>query len=72
MKIVKHVEDIVNDTLLPPGSRIHAYGHAATAQVLLGRLASDSTIRDVEIHQSSQRNRLDHPKARRTGTGQSF
>ena len=49
MKIVQRVEDIVNSTLLPPGSRIYASGNAATPQVLFRQLAADTTIRDVEL-----------------------
>lgn len=49
MKIVQRIEDIVNNTLLPPGSRIYASGNAATPQVLFRQLAADTTIRDVEM-----------------------
>ncbi|BBO83899.1 hypothetical protein DSCO28_44650 [Desulfosarcina ovata subsp. sediminis] len=49
MKIVQRVEDIVNATLPPPGSRIYASGNAATPQVLFRQLAADTTIRDVEM-----------------------
>jgi acyl-CoA hydrolase len=49
MKIVKSVEEIVNDRTLPPGSRIYASGNAATPQVLFRQLAADEGIRDVEL-----------------------
>ena len=49
MKTVKHVEEIVNSTLLPPGSRIYASGNAATPQVMFRQLAKDTAIRDVEL-----------------------
>jgi acyl-CoA hydrolase len=49
MKIVKTVEEMVNNRLLPPGSRIFASGAAATPQVLFRQLAADSTIADVEL-----------------------
>ena len=49
MKIVKNVEEIVNERLIPPGSRIYASGNAATPQVLFRRMAEDPAIRDVEL-----------------------
>ncbi len=49
MKIVKNVEEIINNTLLPPGSRIYASGNAATPQVMFRQLAADTTIRDVQL-----------------------
>jgi acyl-CoA hydrolase len=49
MKIVKRVEEIVNNRMLPPGSRIYASGNAATPQVLFRQLATDTGIRDVEM-----------------------
>lgn len=49
MKIVQRVEDIVNNRLLPAGSRIYASGNAATPQVLFRQLAADTAIRDVEL-----------------------
>ena len=49
MKIVNRVEDIVNDALLPPGSRIYASGNAATPQVMFRQLAADTTIQDVAL-----------------------
>jgi 4-hydroxybutyrate CoA-transferase len=49
MKIVNQVEDIVNRTLLPAGSRIYASGNAATPQVMFRQLAADRTICDVTL-----------------------
>jgi len=49
MKIVKSVEELVNNRLLPPGSRIYASGNAATPQVLFRQLAADDTIREIEL-----------------------
>ncbi|MGD9309504.1 MAG: acetyl-CoA hydrolase/transferase C-terminal domain-containing protein [Desulfosarcina sp.] len=49
MKIVKRVEDLVNRTLLPPGSRIYASGNAATPQVMFRQLAADAAIRDIAL-----------------------
>ena len=49
MKIVDRVEEIVNSTLLPPGSRIYASGNAATPQTLFRQLAADPAIRDIEM-----------------------
>ncbi|WP_319521982.1 malonate decarboxylase subunit alpha [uncultured Desulfosarcina sp.] len=49
MKIVKTVEEMVNNRLLPPGSRIFVSGAAATPRVLCRQLAVDSTICDVEL-----------------------
>jgi 4-hydroxybutyrate CoA-transferase len=49
MKVVSRVEDIVNNRLLPKGSRIYASGNAATPQVMFRHLAADSSIRDVDL-----------------------
>jgi len=49
MKIVNNVADIINNTLLPSGSRIYASGNAATPQVMFRQLAADETIREVEL-----------------------
>ncbi len=48
MKIVKRVEKAVNSSTVKPGSVIYIGGNAATPQVLLRQLASDSSIRDVQ------------------------
>ena len=49
MKIANTVEEMVNNRLLPPGSRIFASGAATPPQVLFRQLAADSTIADVEL-----------------------
>ncbi len=49
MKIVSKVEEAVNASVIPPGSRIYASGNAATPQVLLRQLAQDGSIKDVEL-----------------------
>jgi acyl-CoA hydrolase len=49
MKLVRKVEDVINTTLLKPGSRVYASGNAATPQVLFRQLAADDTIRDIEL-----------------------
>lgn len=49
MKIVNHVEEIINAALLPPGSRIYASGNAATPQVMFRQMAADSAICDVTL-----------------------
>ena len=49
MKKIACVDQIVNPTLLKPGSRIYATGNAATPQVLLQELARNDTIRDVDL-----------------------
>lgn len=48
MKIAKRVEKIINSATIKPGSVIYIAGNAATPQVLLRQLASDSSIRDVQ------------------------
>jgi acyl-CoA hydrolase len=49
MKIVNRVEDVINNRLLPPGSRIYASGNAATPRVMFRQLAVDTAIRDVTM-----------------------
>nr|MDJ0668670.1 acetyl-CoA hydrolase/transferase C-terminal domain-containing protein [Desulfobacterales bacterium] len=49
MKLVRHVEDVINADLLKPGNRMYASGNAATPQVLFRQLAADDHIRDVEL-----------------------
>jgi acyl-CoA hydrolase len=48
MKIVKRAEKAVNSSTIKPGSVIYIGGNAATPQVLLRQLATDSSIRDVQ------------------------
>src|SRR5512136_1170646 len=49
MKHVSRVEEAVNGAAIPSGSRIYSSGNAATPQVLLKQLATDESIRDVEL-----------------------
>ncbi|MBI9090535.1 MAG: acetyl-CoA hydrolase/transferase family protein [Desulfobacterium sp.] len=49
MKIVKNVEEVINSSVLTPGSKIYCSGNAATPQVLLRQMAADDTIREVEL-----------------------
>ncbi len=49
MKHVNRVEEAVNTRTVPPGSRIYSSGNAATPQKLLKQLATDESIRDVEL-----------------------
>ncbi len=49
MKIIRNVEDVINRTLLKPGSRIYASGNAATPQVLLCQLAVADNIGDIKL-----------------------
>ena len=49
MKILREASAVVNAGLLRPGCRIYASGNAATAQILLGQLATDTEIRNVEL-----------------------
>lgn len=49
MKIVNHVEDVINSKMLPPGSVIYCSGNAATPQVFLRQMAQDRQITDVEM-----------------------
>lgn len=49
MQIVSTIEEAVNASIIPPGSRIYASGNAATPQVLLRQLTEDASIRDVEL-----------------------
>ncbi len=49
MKIVQHVEEMINPDILSAGSRIYVSGNAATPQALLNRVAYDSAIRHIEL-----------------------
>ncbi|MFH2204911.1 MAG: acetyl-CoA hydrolase/transferase C-terminal domain-containing protein [Elusimicrobiota bacterium] len=50
MKSATTLEAAVNSKIIPPGSRIYCSGNAATPQKLLGRLAGDESIRDVDLY----------------------
>ncbi|MBF0303766.1 MAG: acetyl-CoA hydrolase/transferase family protein [Desulfamplus sp.] len=49
MRIVKHVEEIINSSILKPESRIYCSGNAATPQSFLKQIAKDDSISDVEL-----------------------
>lgn len=49
MKKVNTVEEVINSSLIKPGSVIYTAGNAATPQVLLKQMASDTSIADVEM-----------------------
>jgi len=49
MKHVSRVEETVNATTIPSGSRIYCSGNAATPQVPLRQLTTDESIRNVEL-----------------------
>lgn len=49
MKIIKHVSEAVNATLIKPGSVIYTGGNAATPQTLLKQLINDKSIANVEL-----------------------
>lgn len=50
MKYVTNVEDVINNRVIKPGSVIYAQGNAGTPQILLGQLAADLTIVDVDLY----------------------
>jgi 4-hydroxybutyrate CoA-transferase len=49
MKIIKEVSEVINTTLLKPGSVIYTSGNAATPQILLKQLINDTSIKDIEL-----------------------
>jgi acyl-CoA hydrolase len=49
MKVVTKVEEAVNSTNIPPGSRIYSAGNATTPRILLQQLSRDESIRNVEL-----------------------
>jgi acyl-CoA hydrolase len=49
MKVVTRVEEAVNSTNIPPGSRIYSAGNATTPRILLQQLSRDESIRNVEL-----------------------
>lgn len=49
MKIVQHAQDVINSSILKPGSRIYCSGNAATPQSFLRQIAIDDAITDIEI-----------------------
>ena len=49
MKKVKSADEVINSRIIMPGSVIYTSGNAATPQELLGQLATDTSIKDVEL-----------------------
>ena len=49
MKHVNRVEEAVNASTIPSGSRLYCSGNAATPQALLKQLATDGSILDIEL-----------------------
>ena len=49
MKVVKRVEDAVNNHTIPPGTIVYTGGNAATPQILLKELIRNDQIRDIEL-----------------------
>lgn len=49
MKKIKNPEEVINPSVIKPGSRIYAAGNAATPQRLLSALAADDDIEQVEL-----------------------
>ncbi len=50
MKTVSKVEEVINSTIIKPGSIIYTAGNAAAPQELLLQMAHDETIRDVDVY----------------------
>ncbi|MCK5124697.1 MAG: acetyl-CoA hydrolase/transferase family protein [candidate division Zixibacteria bacterium] len=50
MIVVSAVEDVINSSILKPGSIIYTAGNASTPQVLLEQLASDLSIKDLSMY----------------------
>ena len=49
MLIVKNVEDVINSKIIKSKSVIYSASNAATPQVLLGQLATDKSITNVDL-----------------------
>lgn len=49
MKIVKNVDDVINPTIIKPGTVIYSSGNAAAPQKLLQQLARDLSIKNVDL-----------------------
>jgi hypothetical protein len=49
MKHVSRVEEAVNASTIPSGSRLYCSGNAATPQALLKQIAADESIRGIEL-----------------------
>jgi acyl-CoA hydrolase len=49
MKIVKNIEEAINNNTIKPGSMIYCGGNAATPQKLLKQLVKDRSIKGIEL-----------------------
>ena len=49
MKVVKNVEEIINSTIIKPGSIIYTAGNAAAPQTLLKQIIKDESIKDIDM-----------------------
>ena len=50
MKIVSSPSEVINASIIKPGSKIYAHGNAAPPQELLEQLAFDLSIKDVDMY----------------------
>lgn len=49
MRRVKTADEVINTSLLKPGSRVYASGNAATPQVFFRQLVADEAIREIDL-----------------------
>ena len=49
MEIINRVEEAINKNIIQAGKMIYTVGNAATPQVLLKQIASDPSIKDIEM-----------------------
>ncbi|MDD4050510.1 MAG: malonate decarboxylase subunit alpha [candidate division Zixibacteria bacterium] len=50
MKIINRASEVIRPEIIKPGSVIYAAGNAAPPQILLGQLAEDLSIKDVDFY----------------------
>ena len=50
MDKILSVEEAINKSVIKPGSVLYTSGNAATPRILLGQLAADMSIKDVELY----------------------
>ena len=50
MKVISKPEDVINPTVIKPGSVVYASGNAAAAQELLLQLAKDLSIKEIDLY----------------------
>lgn len=50
MKIVQRAEDVINSSIIKPGSVLYVAGNAAPPQELLLQLANDLSIKDIDMY----------------------